>query len=123
MNLCRNTQVLVIYRKEGDIILKTTAKGICLNLNESEYYFKYKGLVFYFSSEFYRNKFSNEIINYIETETFKIQVKYNININFDILLMISLYKKIEKRGFRIYDEENKKEITPSCGIVTNILMY
>ena len=121
--MCRNTQVLDIYRKEGDIILKTTAKGICLNLNESEYYFKYKGLIFYFSSEFYRNKFANEITNYNETETLKLQVKYNININFDILFMLSLYKKIEKRGFRVFDEINKKEITPSCGIIANILMY
>ena len=103
--------------------MKTTVKGICLNLNESEYYFKYKGLIFYFSSEFYKNKFANQILNFIETETLKLQVKYNLNINFDILFMLSLYKKIEKRGFRVYDEENKKEITPSCGIIANILMY
>lgn len=121
--MCSNTQVLVILAKEGDIILKTTVKGICLNLNESEYYFKYKGLVFYFSSEFYKKKFADEISSFIETETLKLQVKYNININFDILFMLSLYKKIEKRGFRVYDEENKKEITPSCGLITNILMY
>ena len=121
--MCRNTQVLDIYRKEGDIILKTTAKGICLNLNESEYYFKYKGLIFYFSSEFYKKKFADEISSFIETETLKLQVKYNININFDILFMLSLYKKIEKRGFRVFDEINKKEITPSCGIIANILMY
>ena len=121
--MCSNTQVLGIYRKEGDITLKTTTKGICLNLNESEYYFKYKGLIFYFSSKFYRNKFANEISSFIETETFKLQVKYNLDINFDILFMLSLYKKIEKRGFRVYDEENKKEITPSCGLITNILMY
>ena len=121
--MCRNTQVLEILEKEGDIILKTTVKGICLNLNESEYYFKYKGFVFYFSSKFYKKKFADEISSFIETETFKLQVKYNLNINFDILFMLSLYKKIEKRGFRVYDEENKKEITPSCGLITNILMY
>ena len=102
--------------------MKTTVKGICLNLNESEYYFKYKGLVFYFSSEFYKKKFADEISSFIETETFKIQVKYNININFDILLMISLYKKIEKRGFRIYDEETGEilkdtETTMSCILI------
>lgn len=100
-----------------------TAKGICLNLNESDYYFKYKGLIFYFSSEFYKKKFANNIQNYIENETFKLQVKYNTNINFDILFMISLYRKIEKRGFRIYDELNKKEITSSCGLVAQIVMY
>lgn len=103
--------------------MKTTIKGICLNLNESEYFFKYKGLIFYFSSEFYKKKFTEEITNYIETETFKLQVKYNINVNFDLLFMLALYKKIEKRGFRVYDELNKKEITPSCGIIASILMY
>lgn len=100
-----------------------TIRGICLNLNESEYYFKYKGLIFYFSSEFYKNKFANTIKNYLESETLKTQIKYNININFDLLFLISYYKKIEKRGFRVYDEENKKEITPSCGMVARIIMY
>lgn len=100
-----------------------TVRGICLNLNESEYYYKYKGLIFYFSSKIYKNKFANTIKQYLENETLKIQIKYNVNINFDILLMISYYKKIEKRGFRVYDEENKKEITPSCGIVAKIIMY
>ena len=103
--------------------MKTTVKGICLNLNESEYYFKYNGFVFYFSSEFYKKKFADEISSFIENETLKLQVKYNVNIIIDNLLMIALYKKIEKRGFRIYDEENKKEITPSCGLITKILMY
>ena len=51
------------------------------------------------------------------------KVNIILNINFDNLFMLSLYKKIEKRGFRVYDEENKKEITPSCGLITNILMY
>ena len=58
--------------------MKTTAKGICLNLNESEYFFNYKGLIFYFSSEFYKKKFVDNIQNYIENETFKLQVRYNI---------------------------------------------
>ena len=48
--------------------MKTTVKGICLNLNESEYYFKYKGLIFYFSSEFYKKKFADEISSFIETD-------------------------------------------------------
>lgn len=103
--------------------MKTTAKGICINLNESEYYFKYKGIVFYFSSEFYRNKFANQVQDYIERETFKLQVKYDMNIQFDLMFMISLYKKIEKRGFRIVDDENRKEITSSCGLVACLIMY
>lgn len=100
--------------------MKTTTKGVCLNLYESEYKFNYGGKTFFFSSEFYKNKFIESISNYIETETFKLQVKYNVNIKFDDLFLIALYKKIEKRGFRILDENNK-EITPSCGIITNII--
>ena len=96
--MCRNTQVLDIYRKEGDIILKTTAKGICLNLNESEYYFKYKGLVFYFSSEFYRNKFANEISSFIETETFKIQMMRYMQMS-----------GITDEGYEIKNVKNKTE--------------
>lgn len=121
--MCRNTQVLVILVKEGDIILKTTVKGICLNLNESEYTFKYKGLIFYFSSEFYKRRYSEKVQDYVSNESLKIQVKYDLNLNFELVFMLSLYKKIEKRGFRVYDEINKKEITPSCGIISNILMY
>lgn len=100
-----------------------TAKGIYLNINESDYFFKHKGLIFYFSSEFYKKKFIDEIESYISTETLKLQGKYNMNINFDLLFMISLYKKIEKRGFRVYDEENNKDITQSTGIIAKILMY
>lgn len=103
--------------------MKPTVKGICFDLKESPYYFKDKGIVFYFSSEFYRKKFVNNFETYIEEETFKLQSKYGITINFDLVFMISFYKKIEKRGFLIYDEVNKKEITQSCGFLASIFMY
>ena len=53
----------------------------------------------------------------------KLKVKYNIIISIDLLLMLSFYKKVEKRGFRVYDNLNKKEITENVGLITNILMY
>lgn len=101
--------------------MRTTIKGICLNLNNSEYYFKHKGLVFYFSSEFYKNKFERIVNDYIENETLKTQIRYNVKIQMDLLFMVALYRKIEKRGFRIYDEENKKEIKPSCVFITSMM--
>lgn len=103
--------------------MQTTVKGICLNLNESEYYFKYNGLVFYFSSLFYKKRFIEKVESYVSMENMKLQVKYDLNLSLELIFMISLYKKIEKRGFRIYDEINNKEITPSCGIIGNIKMY
>lgn len=88
-----------------------TKNGIYLDLTESEYVYNFGGLSFYFSSEFYRNKFKNEVKNYVQYETMKIVSKYDIKVSFDIMLAISLYKKIEKRGFRVLDIESKKEIT------------
>lgn len=100
--------------------MKTTTKGIYINLNESEYKFIYYGMTFFFSSEFYKNKFIESVTDYIDTETLKLQIKYNVNIKLDELFLIALYKKIEKRGFRILDQNNK-EITPSCGIISTII--
>ena len=120
--MCSNTQVLIIRMKEGDIILKTV-RGVCLNLNESDYIFENEGFMFYFSSEFNKKRFIDQLNEYVKIETMKLQNRYNINIKFDVMFMISLYKLIEKRGFRIYDSINKKEITPSCGFISNIIMY
>lgn len=100
-----------------------TSRGIYLNLNESDYKCNIRGLTFYFSSKQYLEKFINNVENYINNETMKLKVKYNIIISIDLLLMLSFYKKIEKRGFRVYDNLNKKEITENVGLVTNILMY
>lgn len=100
-----------------------TANNICLNLNESEFKITIEGLTFYFSSNFYLNKFKNNVKNYIELETTKLLLKYEININLDLYFMISYYKKIEKRGFRIYDENAKKELTKTAGFVNQIVCY
>ena len=100
-----------------------TSRGIYLNLKESDYKCNLQGLTFYFSSKQYLEKFINNVENYINNETMKLKVKYNILISIDLLLMLSFYKKIEKRGFRVYDNLNKKEITENVGLVTNILTY
>ena len=38
-----------------------TNNGIELNLNESDYIYEFKGAVFYFSSELYKNKFKENV--------------------------------------------------------------
>ena len=87
-----------------------TRNGIELNLNESKYNFKFLGLVFYFSSVFYMEKFKKEVLTYLHVESIRLKNRYNINLLLNRCLAISLYKKIEKRGFRIVDEHTKKEI-------------
>lgn len=80
------------------------------DINESNYTFKYDDLIFYFSSNFYKEKFIKEHINYIRDETMKLKVKFKCNIYCDEMLLLLLYKKIEKRGFRVlYNDTNIRE--------------
>lgn len=75
-----------------------TARGIYYNLEESPYITKFKNFKFYFSSQFYRNKFETLIYEYIQNETIKFKNKYNVNIDIEEILSFNLYRKIEKRG-------------------------
>lgn len=86
-----------------------SVRGIYYNLNESIYSFNYNNLKFYFSSKFYLNKFKNNYIGYLETETLKLQSKYRCLLYADEMILIDLYKKIEKRGFKVV--YNNKEIS------------
>lgn len=95
--------------------------GIEFNLKESNYKVTLQGLTFYFSSKLYLNKFTANIKDYIFNENAKIKTKYNLDIVMDIYFMISYYKKVEKRGFRIYDEVSKKEIFENQGFIASLV--
>lgn len=88
----------------------TTSRGIELDLEKSNFIFTCNGLKLYFSSELYMNKFASLINDYIDIETKKNNIKYKANINMIHVLIISLYKKIEKRGFKIYDTMRAKDV-------------
>lgn len=75
-----------------------TRRNIYYNLEESPFITKFKDFKFYFSSQFYQNKFENNVLTYIKDESDKFKNKYNINIELDELLSFNLYRKIEKRG-------------------------
>lgn len=98
-----------------------TENGIYLDLRESEYKVKKLGLTFYFSSKFYMEKFKNNVEYYMHNETLKLYNKYHVTFNFKIFLAISYYKKVEKRGFRIVDNINKKELNRNTVIAEQIL--
>lgn len=96
-----------------------SSRGVYIDINESVYFTDFLQIRFYFSSKFYQRIFSERIENFINIEIKKIKDKYKVDIseiNFnDIIidlkryLAISLYKRIEKRGFRIYFLVNTKE--------------
>ena len=96
-----------------------TYGGIYLNLDETEFIYRYSDnkncFDFYFPSEFNSSRFKTKIKDYLKQEESKIKNRYQINrINLDLFFAIVLYIKIEKRGFKIFDlsnniEYNKKE--------------
>ena len=80
------------------------------NIEESPIYYDYENFRFYFSSAFYRRNFKTRIEGYILEESYKIRNRYKIFNEkfFDSIkevLLISYYKKIEKRGFKVYLNE------------------
>lgn len=90
-----------------------TKNGIYLNLKESKYFVLRFGLFFYFSSELYLEKFNKNVDKFVEEESLKIKNKYKVNANFELYLAFSFYKKIEQRGFYVYDDVTKTEINPN----------
>lgn len=87
-----------------------TKAGVYLNLDESTYKVKKFGLIFYFSSKFYMEKFNKNVEKYVEMENIKLANKTKLVINFNKLFAISYYQKIEKRGFKVKDVTTNKEI-------------
>lgn len=86
--------------------MKTT-RGIYLDLAETEYSYKVGNLRFFFSSEFYRDKFLEEIEEFLKLEKFKFQNNYKLKLDDSEVFSFKLYSKIEKRGFYVYDILNK----------------
>lgn len=78
-----------------------TVRGIYHNLEESEYQFDYDNLKFVFSSKLYLEKFIGNYKEYLKDETAKIESEFKATIYADEFLLINLYRKIEKRGFRV----------------------
>lgn len=65
--------------------------------------FKYEkfGYIFYFTSNFNRERYINNVKKYIKEENLKNQSKYKVNIDFNIMLAMSYYLKIEKRANKV----------------------
>ena len=89
-----------------------SARGIYYDIKESDYYTKLnvnnEEILLYFSSLFLRKKFLENVGNFIHNENLKLSLQFKIDIDATKLLILSYYKKIEKRGFRVYI--NDKEI-------------
>lgn len=88
-----------------------TVNGIFNDIDESTYFSEVDNYKFYFSSLSYKNKFETRLAEYITTEEKKLELKFNTKIDAKLLLMFDLYRKLEKRGFRV--ENNSKVLKES----------
>ena len=87
--------------------MEDKTKMVFLNIEESNYILEKDGLRFYFSSEFNKNRFKFRVDDYILEETLKLHNKYKIKANYSLILLLSFYRKIEKRGWRVEFDDGK----------------
>lgn len=93
------------------------------DLEKSDYIFSFKNFDFVFSSKLYINKFERELKDYIIEENNKLTNKYHNRLSCDEYLALSLYKKIEKRGFKVYYKDREIKENETFTIDLSILDY
>lgn len=82
---------------------------IYYDLKQSEYIAQRGNLKFYFSSVVRKEKFIDNIQEYIKKEKDYLKAKYKINIEENYLeriLSLAFYKRCEKVGFRVFEGSN-----------------
>lgn len=77
-------------------------KNIYYDLSKSPFTYAYSNnLTFYFSSALNITKFTERLKDFTETMDNAFKARYHINFDSSLLSAITLYQKIEKRGFRL----------------------
>ena len=77
-------------------------RGIYYDLEESDYKTNIDNFTFVFSSLFYLTLFKTNLEEYIKYENNRINNKIKKDIDLKEVILLDLYKKIEKRGFLVY---------------------
>lgn len=85
-----------------------TRNGICYDLPNTPYRVKVDGVIYHFSSELYRVKFIEKRLEHRQQLNASLSSRFNMEIETGNFADIILYRKIEKRGFLIYDEVNER---------------
>lgn len=78
-----------------------TTGGICFDLENTPYRCRIDDTDFHFSSIVYQSKFAQRVQENREMMNAQLTVKTGIKTDFNLLCDISLYTRIEKRGFYI----------------------
>lgn len=87
-----------------------TYYGSFTDINESDIIAIFGNYRFYFTTNFNKTKFIENVEYFTRLEEVKITNRYGIEIDLRDYLAIWYYKKVQKRGFRVEKLENRKKI-------------
>lgn len=90
------------------------------DIDDSTFYIDVGKARLYFSSEFNKQRFLKTYKQYIDEETKKLEKKYNVKIVANYYLMFAIYKKIEKRGFRVENNITGALISKNCTFLVEL---
>lgn len=96
-------------------------KNVYNIIDESPFYFDKNGLRFYFSSELNRKRFKDKFKEWILEENTKLNNRYLFNIDLTTPLLLSLYMKIEKRGYKVLRIDDNFKLNKDLKFSTIIL--
>lgn len=84
---------------------KASNKQICHSLDISPYDVAFWGWHFRFSTQKHQDKFCADLLKHKAWLDDSLSRRFHIDFNSGLLAAISLYQRIEGRGFYIYNEE------------------
>ena len=76
------------------------------DIEKTPFVFEYFPYKFYFTSKFNMERFKNGVDNFIKEENLKNQSKYKLDLEFNEMLAMSYYLKIEKRFHKVIYIDN-----------------
>lgn len=85
-----------------------TRDGIYYDLRYSDYKLTVNCLTYVFSSQLHLEKFRARLKENRDIINYSLSKRFNFDVNVEQLADIVLYKKIEKRGFRIITIDGKE---------------
>lgn len=82
-----------------------TIRGVYHDIEESDIYLQVDNFYLYFSSNFLKGKFVGLYDKYFEKVNKMFTKIYDMD--YTTIIIISLYKNVEKRGFRVYYNDRR----------------
>ena len=95
-----------------------TKHGVCYNLEESPYFFEWRGLTYYFSSPHHLKKYKNEVRAKELWLNDSFNKRFKLTFYVETLADLNLYRQIESRGFRVVTNDGMVYNAPWEIVVT-----